>query len=148
MVGKNNYFIGRSQAQVHQRKLILLGQIPAHPHVVHWTCAREDEVKEGSGEFVEYQASSWRKTFKRVGRGKSFVEREQFMQKRRAGSPVTNDEDRGFLDHAGANASPEGQLLDNIKTGIQGRHEEADQDEKQPAWGYGKAVAKQQAQPG
>jgi hypothetical protein len=114
-VGKNHDLVGRPQAQIHQCKLVLLRAIPADRHVVHRTPGRESKVEQVSHQLIEDHAISRRKTFKRCGRSEAFVEHQQLVQKGRPGSPVTNDEDRGLLEHASANASRKDQSLDKIK---------------------------------
>jgi hypothetical protein len=74
----------------------------------------ESKVEQVSHQLIKDRTISRRKTFKRCGRSEAFVEHQQLVQKGRP-SPVTNDEDRGLLEHASANASRKDQSLDKIK---------------------------------
>jgi hypothetical protein len=111
-VGKNHDLVGRPQAQIHQCNSSSCGrsQRPACCPSEAWA----GRAKLNKCRLIEDLAISRRKTFKRCGRSEAFVEHQQLVQKGRPGSPVTNDEDRGLLEHARANASRKDQSLDKI----------------------------------
>jgi hypothetical protein len=146
VVGKNHGFVGRAQAQVHERALVLLRVIPADQHVVHGPIGRETE-SEPAQQPAECETLRRREAFNRAGCGEALVQREQLVKEGRSGTPVPDDEDRRCIERALPNPFPENEPLDDIQARIDERGDESEQAESDPRWRNSKAIAREQGKP-
>jgi hypothetical protein len=147
MIGKDHRLIGRAETEVEQRKLIFLRLIPADRHVVHGPLLGEDEAMRAQ-QPAKRQALRGCKTFERRGREKSFIDREQLVEMRRSGAPVTDDEDRGRIEYRGPDAFCKNESLDDAEAGADERRYDASQHKKYSPRRHRKAMPRQQWEPG
>lgn len=81
------------------------------------------------------------------GRGVALVEGQQFVQQRRAGTPVADDEDRRVGDRRVGHAAAEHHLLVHRQAGIDDRRNRAEQHDVPPAPVHVETVTDKQACP-
>ncbi len=148
VVGEGDGQVRRRLAEHRQGEFVLLRLVVAGRHVVHRPARRHEEPEQAREGLLGEQEMVRRQTLVRRGEGVARVEDEQFMEERRSGAPVTDDEQRRLADgRAGDGAAVQG-FGQHAQHTVHDAGGAGDRGDVPVGWLDGEVVADEQAHPG